>query len=349
MFGRHPRLPVDLFLGVEDSQEGQRSEDDYVADLRDRLDYAYKVATDHAQKQSQGNKDLYDKRVREMLLRPGDRVLVKNVGLRGKHKLADYWEKGVFRVVKRVNEDIPVYVVQPEQGNGQERALHRNLLLPLQSLPRPRPVAIGGPIPSTRNPNHPKPKPRHQSNTPEFNDNPNEDSEEENEPLWMVAIDSPSPAPRNSLSNNNNTPDNNLVPDARLRPDSSEFIPEGNPQTVLPRDSLCDNEDLVDIEGANVNVGNSLTPMVEQVYHDVDPLENQVDSDSCSNSSDTLRRSSRVRKPVERYGVSNQCTPAWQQKVDCLVNILEKFSGNPETLQNPVFQAIVHVVEGATA
>lgn len=92
MFGRHPRLPVDLYLGVRDNYE-QVSSEDYVTNLRDRLDYAYQLASENAQKQARGNKELYDKKLREMLLRPGDRVLVKRVGMRGKHKLADYWEK----------------------------------------------------------------------------------------------------------------------------------------------------------------------------------------------------------------------------------------------------------------
>ena len=34
-----------------------------------------------------------DAKVRETRLEPGDKVLVKNVGLKGKNKLADKWEE----------------------------------------------------------------------------------------------------------------------------------------------------------------------------------------------------------------------------------------------------------------
>ena len=38
------------------------------------------------------HKTVYDLRVRESQLQPGDRVLVRNVGVRGKRKIADRWE-----------------------------------------------------------------------------------------------------------------------------------------------------------------------------------------------------------------------------------------------------------------
>ncbi len=61
-------------------------------------------------------------------LEVNDRVLVRNVRLRGKHKLADKWESEVYVVVKRAG-DLPVYTVRPL------RTLHRDLLLPCGFLP----------------------------------------------------------------------------------------------------------------------------------------------------------------------------------------------------------------------
>lgn len=61
-------------------------------------------------------------------LAEGDRVLVKNVNIRGKHKLADKWERPIHIVVKRI-EGGPVYVVKPETGKGPQRTLHRDVLL----------------------------------------------------------------------------------------------------------------------------------------------------------------------------------------------------------------------------
>ncbi|XP_030286832.1 uncharacterized protein LOC115589810 [Sparus aurata] len=75
------------------------------------------------------NKQRYDLKVRESILQAGDRVLVKNVGIRGKHKIADKWSQTVYKVVRHIS-DSPVYVVAPLTSEGPERTLHRDLLLP---------------------------------------------------------------------------------------------------------------------------------------------------------------------------------------------------------------------------
>ena len=72
---------------------------------------------------------------------PGDRVLIRNVGLKGKNKLADKWEKDVYLIVEQPNKQIPVYVVKREHGRGATKMLHRNLLLPFMALPLSKPGA----------------------------------------------------------------------------------------------------------------------------------------------------------------------------------------------------------------
>ena len=62
-------------------------------------------------------------------------MLVRNVGIRGKHKLADRWEHKPYIVKDKPNPDIPVYVVQEEGSRKKPRILHRNLLLPFMGLP----------------------------------------------------------------------------------------------------------------------------------------------------------------------------------------------------------------------
>ncbi|XP_030610231.1 uncharacterized protein LOC115797849 [Archocentrus centrarchus] len=82
-----------------------------------------------ARKTADRNKARFDKQVVESTLEAGDRVLVRNVRLRGKNKLADKWESDVYIVVRQ-SGDIPVYVVRPETKDGPLRTLHRDLLLP---------------------------------------------------------------------------------------------------------------------------------------------------------------------------------------------------------------------------
>ncbi|KAL7884473.1 hypothetical protein AOLI_G00072430 [Acnodon oligacanthus] len=71
----------------------------------------------------------FDEKVRESTLDIGDRVLVRNLRMRSKHKLADRWEAIVYVVIKKMG-DLPVYSVKPETENGPVRTLHRDLLLP---------------------------------------------------------------------------------------------------------------------------------------------------------------------------------------------------------------------------
>ncbi len=61
-------------------------------------------------------------------------VLVRNVGLKGKQKLANIWKDSIYEVLEQPNEDIPVYVVQKE-GSRAKKTLHRNMLLPVNFLP----------------------------------------------------------------------------------------------------------------------------------------------------------------------------------------------------------------------
>ncbi|KAJ8009461.1 hypothetical protein DPEC_G00089120 [Dallia pectoralis] len=156
MFGRQPRLPVDLAFGLPvNHQSGSHSQ--YVRNLKSQLENSYKVATENAKKTA-NNKTRFDKHVVDSTLKEGDRVLVRNVRLRGKHKLADRWESDVY-VVQRQSGDVPVYVVKPETRDGPQRTLHRDLLLPCGFLPMTSTESKTNPSKAVRRPRtrqHPK-------------------------------------------------------------------------------------------------------------------------------------------------------------------------------------------------
>ena len=132
MFGRHPRLPIDILFGTDPHLPKSNSPVQYVRDLRERLQYAYKVAKDNIVKASDKNKARYDRNAHAAVLDVGDRVLVRNLNIRGKHKISDRWESSVYRVI-RCHHDMPVYTVT-ESGEGPERTLHRNHVLLCGSL-----------------------------------------------------------------------------------------------------------------------------------------------------------------------------------------------------------------------
>ncbi|KAL3967235.1 hypothetical protein ACER0C_029268 [Sarotherodon galilaeus] len=134
MFGRQPRLPVDLAFGLPLAKEGSTSHTQYVEKLKSHLEESYKLAIENSEKVMKRNKDRFDKNVTASQLNVGDRVLVRNVRVRGKHKLADKWESSVYIVVKKAG-NLPVYTVRPEGQDKPLRTLHRDLLLPCGYLP----------------------------------------------------------------------------------------------------------------------------------------------------------------------------------------------------------------------
>ena len=126
MFGRHPRLPIDVKFGLPKTNSGDNSSKSrYVQKLR-RLNYAFQKANKFANQQAQKYKSSYDKSIKRPQLQEKDIVLVKIVA----HKLQDKWEPEEYVVVEQPIAGTPVYRVQPVTG-GNIRTLHRNLLLPL--------------------------------------------------------------------------------------------------------------------------------------------------------------------------------------------------------------------------
>lgn len=99
MFGRSPRLPVDLAFGLPMNGENHQPHSQYVQSLKSRLRESYSIASKNAAKASEKNKVRFDQRVIPLKLEPGDRVLVRSVRLRGKHKLSDKWEQDIYIVV----------------------------------------------------------------------------------------------------------------------------------------------------------------------------------------------------------------------------------------------------------
>ena len=102
--------------------------------MKKRLQYSYDVAQKESTKKGQKYKGHYDSKVRYSKLEVGDRVLVRNVSVRGKNKLGDKWERNPYIVIEKPNLDLPVFKVQQEENKGPIRALHRNLLLPFMSI-----------------------------------------------------------------------------------------------------------------------------------------------------------------------------------------------------------------------
>ncbi|XP_073711543.1 uncharacterized protein [Misgurnus anguillicaudatus] len=135
MFGREARLPVDIRFGVTEDNQKTKSYPQYVAKLKQDLQRAYSLATESSDKNHQRNKAAHDKHVKEQVLDKGDRVLLRNFGVKGKHKLKCKWRSSPYVVVEKL-PNLPVYKIKPERGMGAEKTIHRNHLLPIGYLVR---------------------------------------------------------------------------------------------------------------------------------------------------------------------------------------------------------------------
>ena len=130
MFGRNPRLPIDQQFGLMNDEE-EVSYNEYVEDLRSKLEESYEIAKKKMGYQQGKSKERYDRKIRGNQLEIGDRVLVRKTKFEeGKHKLANKWEDKVYIVVRKLN-GIPVFELKPEDGKGRNRRLHRNNILPI--------------------------------------------------------------------------------------------------------------------------------------------------------------------------------------------------------------------------
>ena len=220
MFGRNARLPIDLALGIDPQWSTAKDKSAYIHDLRDRLREAYEMASTNMAKRAQTNKKQYDHNAKAPVLAEGDTVLVKNVHLRGKHKLANRWGDDVYVVIQRI-DDSPVYRVQQEGSDNPPRVLHRNLLLPYTKPKVAQPQPQMDPEKVMR---HRRPVTR---NTPNVPLNPEEyESEEEDE--------------RDTFLIQNNIDGNDMSP-CDEEQDSQNTNPP-NEQSVSDDTQTCEND-----------------------------------------------------------------------------------------------------------
>ena len=81
-------MAVDTFLGIK---PGNKSSDKSKYVSSQNLDFENRMVSKEACRQSRHHKSIHDFKVGESQILPGDRVLLCNVGLKGKNKFADKW------------------------------------------------------------------------------------------------------------------------------------------------------------------------------------------------------------------------------------------------------------------
>ncbi|XP_076743010.1 uncharacterized protein LOC143419570 [Maylandia zebra] len=132
MFGRVPRLPVDLMFRDVLHDDTICDYNTYVKSLMDDLRSAMLRAQEHSTMEQRHQSDQYNRKVKGLPLSLGDQVLLANKGVRGKRKLSDKWEPVVYTVV---DLDPALHICRIRDKEGHERVVHRNLLLQVNFLP----------------------------------------------------------------------------------------------------------------------------------------------------------------------------------------------------------------------
>lgn len=305
LFGRQPRLPIDSYLGLETTDETDNAE--YAQELKKRLQYAHEAAIKATDKARARYKGLHDRKAKASCLEIGDRVLVKRVAFKGKHKLADKWETEIYVVVAQPNSEIPVYTVKKESQKGTCRTLHRNLLFPVGFLPvevkdKDRQKVVKGNKMATP--------------TQELLET---DSEMESE---VEIVYNPS-----------------IKDFAALNPDAPVFKPsiisdKGLGEVSSTSDSQTNTLEISDIAPESTQMGSSTKPCASEAEREESKQENSFSDEEFQQltpEQPQVRRSSRVRRPPERYNpaewdmgkVAGNKQQLLQQIVTCLIKLAE--------------------------
>lgn len=331
MFGRTPRLPIDIFLGIEADYS------DSIEAMRDRLSEAYKAATIAAEKSSGRQKAGYDRKIRGSGLQVGDAVLIKNVDLRGKHKIADRWGSKVYVVVEQPNSDIPVYRVKHESS---VKVMHRNLLLPV-CLPFPdvEPEDVERSNGQLRNP-------RKQRSISSSSESDSEVSIQIN-----IPIDFPQAGPVAPQTEQfgDGYPEIEQVADIHISPDKSE-----SPSGVWRNDVLSGTGVNEVLSGTGVNEVLSGTGVIASPSGDGSNMSASgnsasVGGEGAGDQTQELRRSQRERRPPAKFdqfvmSKSQVCSivPEWRDRVGILAVLLDIFPND----HCKILDAMIFVLTG---
>ena len=78
MFGRTPKLPLDIDLGIPMVEQEPTSHQNYAQKLHSKLQWAYQKAQDNNKKESEYHKRYYHQKMKCMKLEPDDLVMVRS-------------------------------------------------------------------------------------------------------------------------------------------------------------------------------------------------------------------------------------------------------------------------------
>ena len=127
MFGQEPRLPIDFLLGrVPEPIAGEVH--DWVFEHQTRLRVVGEKVRERLQLAADRRKANHDASAIDAPLEEGRRVYLRDLTVRGRHKIHDLWSPVVYRVIKAPPLGGSVYTIAPEGEPQQVKHVHRTML-----------------------------------------------------------------------------------------------------------------------------------------------------------------------------------------------------------------------------
>ena len=139
MFGRDPRMPVESFLELEQEDTRTSSIDDWLEGHCRRLNHVLDRVRRNNDRQTLARQTRQEQKVNDQGIRIGSRVFVRNHPI-GRAKIQDAWKSMPYKVLSCLDGG-NVYIIQPADGFGPTKAVHRAELLNSNEL-----------VPATENP-----------------------------------------------------------------------------------------------------------------------------------------------------------------------------------------------------
>ena len=134
LFGRHPRLPIDVLLLSQSSHTSSYPE--YAKKWEDQMRQVYQFTMNSVARKKK-NINRYNTKVKSLnILKPGDRVLVRSLSQRGgTRKLRNHWQEKIHKIVSATGDDSGTYKIVPENFmKPKDRIVLRNMLLKCDDL-----------------------------------------------------------------------------------------------------------------------------------------------------------------------------------------------------------------------
>ena len=116
MFGQKPCLQIDTLFGMN-TADLKGNSTMYIRNLKWRIEWAYKTTNEVIRKEQKWNKQQYNSKVRCTQLKVGDKVLLKHIAFKSKHKIQDRWENTIYEAIGQPLDKIPVFKIKSMVGD----------------------------------------------------------------------------------------------------------------------------------------------------------------------------------------------------------------------------------------